>query len=479
MKRQRTWVWVSWMAGALLPLAVGITGAANTSSTPPQTNQRHQQCQQVACAPARAAQFQPSLERARNLIGAKIVNDKGERLGKVEDIVLTPSRDAISYVVLAHNSGTWGVGDKYFAVPWSQFQVGPGEKFLFLNRISKADVDRAPGFDKNHWPAMASTSWLGIALSSGMTPSGRTSMPASSQQRMAAAPESRAYTGVPTTNIQQLRLSKVFGTSVRNLQGENLGKLDNVMIDVNQGKPAYGIMAIRDGFLGMNKDFAAVPWTALNWTSQPGVAQLNTNRQTLTAIAFGRNSFPNLADPQYSQQLYERFHATPYWQSLGFLPGADQQNGSLPSSEMTPPNAAAPEMPAHTYRHALSYNLSSVETIHGTVKSVGTYRIEGTSMPGVRLNVRTDEGRMLKVQVGPRSFLDGQKIGFRAGDPVTITGSVVKTGRREAVLASQIKTPNRTLELRAPDGKPLWNLDQYRGSTSASTGFGDRNPYDW
>jgi sporulation protein YlmC with PRC-barrel domain len=472
------------MAGALLPLVAGLAGAANIQCTQPQTNQPIQQDQQVAPTPGPTAQFQPKLERAKDLIGSKVVNDKDEHLGTVKDVVLTPNRDGINYVVLARESGTWGMGEKYFAVPWSQFQVRPGEKLLVLSGVSKADLDRAPGFDKNHWPATASANWLGIEPSSGMTPSGRASMPAPSEQQMATAPESQAAPGAPMTDIQQLRLTKLFGTDIRNLQGENLGKLDNVMIDVNQGRLAYGIVTIRSGFLGMNKDFVAVPWSALDLRSQPGIARLDADKQTLTAIAFDKDHFPNLEDPQYSRQLYERFHATPYWegQNLGFIPGQENRGVTPPSSaEMKAPNAAATEerIAQPMDKHALSYNPNTVQTIHGKVTSVGTYPIEGTSVHGVLLHVRTDADTTLRVQVGPRPFLDGQNISFRAGDPVTITGSLVKSGQHEILLASRIQTANRTLNLRAPDGKPLWNLDQYRSPASASAGFGDPDPYGW
>lgn len=522
MNGKANWVRVSWMAGALLPLVAGIAGTANIRSSQPQTNQPIQQDQQVAPTPTpdQTAQFQPKLERAKNLIGAKIVDDKSERLGKVEDIVLTPNRDAISYVVLSHG-GTWGMGDKYFAVPWSQFSFKPGETagqgILVLKNVTSADLDKAPGFDKNHWPRVANENWLGIERGSAMTPSGGAAAQApqsSVEERTGTVPESprnmapmateprsdrdqsapgmtpergvRADTGYGAgqpVDTEHLRLSKLMGVNIRNLQDENLGKLDNVVIDVHQGKLAYGIVAIRSGFLGLNKDFVAVPWSALDLRSQPGIARLDADKQTLTAIAFDKDHFPNLEDPQYSRQLFDRFHATPYWegQNLGFIPGEENRSVNPPSSgEMKAPNSAArEERIAHMDKHALSYNPNAVETIHGTVKSVGTYRIEGTSVHGVLLHVRTEEGRTLRVQVGPRPFLDGQNVSFRAGDPVTITGSVAKTGKHEILLASQIQTANRTVNLRAPDGKPLWNLDQYRSSTTASAGFGDRNPYDW
>ena len=501
MNGRANWVRVSWMAGALLPLVAGIAGAANVHSTQPQTKQCNRQEQQVACMPGQTAQFQPKLERAKNLLGARIIDEKSERLGTVADIVLTSNREAISYVVLSHG-GTWGMGDKYFAVPWSQFSIRPGETagqgILVLKNVTMADLNKAPGFDKNHWPTMANENWLGIERGSTMAPMATEPRSDRDQSAPGMTPERgmRADTGygvVKSGDIEHLRLSKLMGVTIQNLQDENLGKLDNVVIDVHQGKLAYGIVAIRNGFLGLNQEFVAVPWSALDLSSQPGIARLDAGEQTLTALAFGRDHFPNLEDPQYSRQLFDRFHATPYWESqnLGFVPGEENRSINPPSSDemnapnsgmavpnSTPNSAATPKI-AHMCKHALSYNPNAVETIHGTVKSVGTYRIEGASMRGVLLNVRIEEGRALRVRVGPRSFLDGQNISFRAGDPVTITGSVARTGRHEILLASQIQMANRTLNLRAPDGKPLWNLDQSKSSTSASAGFGDPNPYDW
>jgi sporulation protein YlmC with PRC-barrel domain len=502
MNGQANWVRVSWMAVALLPLVAGIAAASNMRSTQPQTNQPIQPDQQVAPTPGQTAQFVPKLERAKNLIGAKIVDEKGERLGTVADIVLTPNRDAVSYVVLSHG-GTWGMGDKYFAVPWSQFSFRPGETagqgILVLKTVTNADLDRAPGFDKNNWPTVANENWLGIERGSAMAPSGGAAAPAPrssveerapmateprSDQPMATEPRSErdesaapgmtpergmradtGYSAAKPADIEHLRLSKLMGNDIRNLQNENLGKLDNVVIDLNQGKLAYGIVAVRSGFLGLNKDFVAVPWSALNWTAQPGIARLDANKETLTAIAFDKDHFPNLADPQYSRQLYERFHATPYWegQNLGFIPGEENRGVKPPSSgEMKAPNSADVEQINHKEKHALSYNPEAVQTIHGTVQSVGSYRIEGTSVHGVLLHVRTDDGRMVSVQAGPRPYVDSQNIRFNKGDPVTITGSVAKVGERETILASRIQVADKALALRAPDGRPLWNLEQYR-----------------
>lgn len=523
MTGQAKWVRVSWMAGALLPLLVGLTGAANLNSTAPHTNQPMQDDQQVATPSEPTAQFRPHLEKAGDFLGAKVFNERGEELGAIADVVLTPDRGGINYVVLAHG-GVWGVADKYFAVPWAQFGFRPGEDgkktYVLKGNISKADLDRAPGFDKDNWPAVASENWLGIERGSAMVPSGSAPMPAPADEGVAAAPQSSpdrgmrgdtAYGTAPAKDIQSLRLSKLLGTAIHNLQDEDLGKLDNVMIDVHHGKVAYGIVAMRHGFLGLDRDFVAVPWSALDWTAQAGIARLDADRDTLLALAFEGDNFPNLEDLQYSRQLHERFGVTPYWegQALGFLPGEKKENGKLPSSEMTSPNSGsvppnsgtvppdsgmmapnaapnsgAPRMihnkdcPGHKHKdkdasaYRYNYNPNAVQTFHGTISRVTTHRIGDTDMQHVRLTVRADSGQTVFVDVGPRSFVDRQNINFREGDSVMVTGSLVKTSGRDVYVASQIQTPNRTLNLRTREGAPLWDREQARASGPYDRDYG-------
>ena len=108
----------------------------------------------------RATESHPSLEKANELIGAKVINDKNEQLGTIEDIVLTPDRKAVSYAVLSHG-GLWGWGGKLFAVPWSAFEIRPKDNVLVLSNVTAADLENAKGFDKDNWPATAHENWLG------------------------------------------------------------------------------------------------------------------------------------------------------------------------------------------------------------------------------------------------------------------------------------------------------------------------------
>jgi sporulation protein YlmC with PRC-barrel domain len=90
---------------------------------------------------------------ASTLKGDKVVNHKGEELGKIEEIMLDLDRGRIAYAVLSFG-GFLGMGDKLFAIPWQAFSVDTVKKRLVLN-TNKELLEKATGFDKSNWPDMA------------------------------------------------------------------------------------------------------------------------------------------------------------------------------------------------------------------------------------------------------------------------------------------------------------------------------------
>jgi hypothetical protein len=54
--------------------------------------------------------------------------------------------------------GFLGMGEKFFAVPWSALILDTKNKRFVLN-VEKDRLKGAPGFDKTQWPNMADQSW--------------------------------------------------------------------------------------------------------------------------------------------------------------------------------------------------------------------------------------------------------------------------------------------------------------------------------
>ena len=91
------------------------------------------------------------------IIGSKVINLKGETLGKIENLVVDIDTGRIVYAVL-ESGGFLGIGDKLFPVPWESLASLPSEGIFFLNQ-SKEQMEKAPAFDKDNLPNMADVHW--------------------------------------------------------------------------------------------------------------------------------------------------------------------------------------------------------------------------------------------------------------------------------------------------------------------------------
>src|SRR5436309_10642887 len=169
--------------------------------------------------------------RASALSGIPFRNAKNENLGKLEDLVVNKD-GKIVYGILSHG-GVAGVGDKVFAVPPSQLVLtdmpNNRDKKEFLVNVDKAQLDNNPGFNEKDLPTAPSS----IFVAGGAT-------------RSAAA-----YT---STDLWRVR--KVTGMNVKNTAGEDLGKVNDGMVSLKDGKVMYAWLAYRSRLTGSAKDFA-------------------------------------------------------------------------------------------------------------------------------------------------------------------------------------------------------------------------------
>ncbi|MCO5381646.1 MAG: PRC-barrel domain-containing protein [Methanosarcina barkeri] len=64
---------------------------------------------------------------------------------------------------------------------------------------------------------------------------------------------------VSRENPQFLSASTIKGDKVVNRAGEDLGKIEELMIDLEDGRVAYAVLSF-GGFLGMGNKLFAIPW---------------------------------------------------------------------------------------------------------------------------------------------------------------------------------------------------------------------------
>jgi hypothetical protein len=101
--------------------------------------------------------MKPLVLSADTLTGDNVVNPQNEDLWKIEHLMIELETGRVAYAVLSFG-GFLGMGDKLFAIPWSALRVDTVKK-QFVLRVDKEKLERAPGFDKAHWPDMADRTW--------------------------------------------------------------------------------------------------------------------------------------------------------------------------------------------------------------------------------------------------------------------------------------------------------------------------------
>jgi sporulation protein YlmC with PRC-barrel domain len=114
-----------------------------------------------------------------------------------------------------------------------------------------------------------------------------------------------------------LSASTLEGDSVRNLMGEDLGKVEEIMIDIPSGRVAYAVLTF-GGVLGIGKKLFAVPWSALRIDEDEKCFVMDVDKRTLEAApGFDKEDWPDMADTTWGSQIYRYYGVSPYWEERG------------------------------------------------------------------------------------------------------------------------------------------------------------------
>src|SRR5437764_12153908 len=106
-----------------------------------------------------------------------------------------------------------------------------------------------------------------------------------------------------------LSASTLAGDEVRNAAGENLGKVDEIMIDIPTGTVAYAVVSF-GGFLRMGNKLFAIPWSVLKLDEDEKQFLLNVDKKTLeNAPGFDKDNWPDMADTSWRSQIYSYYGA--------------------------------------------------------------------------------------------------------------------------------------------------------------------------
>src|SRR5581483_4975278 len=109
--------------------------------------------------------------------------------------------------------------------------------------------------------------------------------------------------------------SKVIGCRVENPQGENLGKMETLVVDLSEGRVLYAVLSF-GGFLGFGDKLFPIPLTSLSFRAgkDGGIERciLNVDKETLkNAPGYDRSEIAEHADRGFLSRVYSHYGVTP------------------------------------------------------------------------------------------------------------------------------------------------------------------------
>lgn len=129
-------------------------------------------------------------------------------------------------------------------------------------------------------------------------------------------------TTVRTTTVDDFAMASrwqkaddLIGKKVVSATSEDLGKLEDIVVDANSGRILYGVLSF-GGFMGVGDKLFAIPWRSLSLGADAKAFTLNVEKERLKgAPGFDKKQWPNFADEKWATTTYEYYNQIPYWRS--------------------------------------------------------------------------------------------------------------------------------------------------------------------
>jgi sporulation protein YlmC with PRC-barrel domain len=110
---------------------------------------------------------------------------------------------------------------------------------------------------------------------------------------------------------QLMGANTLIGDTVQNRQGEKLGDIKEIMLNVQTGKIAYAVLSF-GGVFTIGEKLFAVPWNALQLDTVNKCLVLNASKDRLQdAPGFNSDRWPDMADQTWSNRIHSYYDVSP------------------------------------------------------------------------------------------------------------------------------------------------------------------------
>jgi sporulation protein YlmC with PRC-barrel domain len=108
-----------------------------------------------------------------------------------------------------------------------------------------------------------------------------------------------------------LAAGTLIGDKVLNVQNDEIGKIEELMISLNDGRVGYAVMSF-GGILGFGNKFFAIPWAVLHVDQEQKCFTLNVTKERLkSAPGFDKDHWPDMSDEKWTTEINSYYDYTP------------------------------------------------------------------------------------------------------------------------------------------------------------------------
>ena len=117
-----------------------------------------------------------------------------------------------------------------------------------------------------------------------------------------------------STNTSIMSASAVEGVEVRNMEGQELGEIKDVKLDLESGYIVYAVLAFEEGFLGLDKKLFPIPWKSLKRDEGSFCFFLDIPKSVLEeAPGYDEDDLSRMLDRTFINEVYGHYGYEPLY----------------------------------------------------------------------------------------------------------------------------------------------------------------------
>lgn len=246
----------------------------------------------TAAYPAERALKSGKVEKADQFIGRNIVNQQGDNIGKIEDLVVDLESGRILYALIG-TGGLLGVGENVSAVPTRALNAAEGKNHLILD-VDKDKLKNAPQFNRERARNLGDASFIREVYSYYNQP---------------ASFDASGRFG----NVH--RVSDVLKMEVQNVSDEQIAKVHDLALDLSGHRLLYVILNPTRALDDSGSLYAVPPMVLTAGDKGTLVANLDKNKIE-SAPKFKEANWQEITTPSYAANVY-RFYGKRFYTDGG------------------------------------------------------------------------------------------------------------------------------------------------------------------